>query len=121
MNILAVDACPESLRDLADKLRQVFPEDTVAAFSDPLAALKFGNEYGVELLFTDVRLRPIDGYELVKVLLQKSSLYAYIVSGSPEKPDDFGWMNVNGCFTKPVGTGELLTLRQKLYPDAQMR
>lgn len=115
MNVLAVDVCPKSLHDLTDKLQQVFPEDTVTGFSDPLSALKFGNEHGVELLFTDVRLRPIDGYELIKVLLQKNPLFAYVVSGSPDKPDDLGWMNVSGCFTKPVDTMELLKLRHKLH------
>ncbi|WP_458863598.1 hypothetical protein [Acidaminobacterium chupaoyuni] len=40
MNILAVDACPESLHDLTDKLQQVFTKDTAAVFSDLLSTLK---------------------------------------------------------------------------------
>ena len=119
MYILAVDACPESLCDLSDKLRQIFPEDTIASFSDPLSALKFGNTYGVDMLFTDVRLRPLDGYELIKVLQQKKPLFAFVVSGSAEKPDDLRWMNVSGCFTKPVSTEELILMRQKLYPSSR--
>lgn len=111
MCIVVVDADPESLEDLKGKLCAVFPSESVAAFNNPLEALKFGETNRISLLFTDVRLRPFDGYELIKVLQQKQNFFTYIVSGTREHPDDLRWMNVNGCFTKPVSVEELEKIR----------
>lgn len=118
MCIVIVDADCETLRDLSEKLAAVFPNDTISAFGNPLEALKYAEGHKVDVLFTDVRLRPIDGYELIKALRQKQSFYTFIVSGSKEHPDDLSWMNVNGCYTKPVASSELLSLAARLRVSA---
>lgn len=117
--ILAVDPHPDSLRDLCEKLRHTFPEEPVAAFANPLDALQFGEQNPFELLFTDVRLRPFDGYELIKSLRQKRMFRAYVVSGSREQPDRLDWMNVSGCFSKPVSMQELARLKAQLGAQAE--
>ena len=114
MCILAVDAEPDSLRDLNEKLCMFFPKQTVASFSNPLEALKYAEGKKIDMLFTDVRLRPIDGYELIKALRQKQSFYAYVISGTREHPDDLRWMNVNGCYPKPISREELEQIRSGL-------
>lgn len=114
MCIMAVDAQPETLADLREKLHAAFPKDTIASFADPLEALKYAERNKIDLLFTDVRLRPIDGYELVKVLRQKQSFYAYIISGTRECPDDLRWMNVNGCYAKPITAAELVEIKANI-------
>jgi two-component SAPR family response regulator len=111
MCIVAVDADSGSLEELKRKLAEIFEHDSVAAFTSPLEALKFAESNKIDLLFTDVRLRPFDGYELIKALRQKQSFYAYIVSGTKEHPDDLGWMNVNGYLSKPVSLGELTEIK----------
>ena len=112
--ILAVDPQPDSLRDLREKLLRTFPGETVAAFANPLDALQFGEQNAFELLFTDVRLRPFDGYELIKSLRQKRMFRAYVVSGSRDQPDRLDWMNVSGSFSKPVSMEELGRLKAQL-------
>ena len=112
--IMAVDAEPGSLQDLREKLILSFPKQTVAAFSNPLEALKFADQNKIDMLFTDVRLRPIDGYELIKAMRQKQSFYAFVISGSKEHPDDLRWMNVNGCFAKPITAEELMKIRSSI-------
>ncbi len=114
MCIMAVDAEPSALDDLREKLCSAFPQQTVVAFGNPLDALKYAEEHPIDLLFTDVRLRPFDGYELIRTLRQKQAFYAYVVSGSREHPDDLSWMNVNGCYTKPVQSAELRELACRL-------
>lgn len=110
MCIMAVDAQPEALRDLCEKLQAAFPDETIAAFCSPLEALQFGEAHKIDFLFTDVRLRPFDGYELIHALRQMQMFRAYIVSGTREQPDHLEWMNVNGCFSKPVSAEDLRTL-----------
>lgn len=112
MCILAVDGDANALRDLREKLCTAFPEEVIAAFDNPLNALKFGTQNQVSLLFTDVRLRPFDGYELIRALRQKQTFRAYVVSGTREQPDHLEWMNVSGCFTKPVPLEELQNIRR---------
>lgn len=118
--ILAVDPQPDSLRDLCEKLRRTFPEETVAAFGNPLDALQFGERNPFELLFTDVRLRPFDGYELIKALRQKRAFRAYVVSGSRDQPDRLDWMNISGSYAKPVSAEELARLKEQLAGEEEL-
>ena len=118
MCIMDVDAERESLEDLCRKLRATFPGATIAAFYNPLDALKFAEDNRIDLLFTDVRLRPFDGYELIKALRQKQTFYAYVISGTKEHPDDLAWMNTNGCYAKPITLEELRELRLSLTDQA---
>lgn len=111
---MAVDAEPDFLKDLYEKLSAYFPRETVATFSNPLDALAYADRNRVDLLFTDVRLCPIDGYELIGALREKQSFYAYVISGTRERPDDLQWMNVNGFFPKPISREELAKIRREL-------
>lgn len=112
MCIMAVDAEPVTLADLRQKLSAVFTGETIAAFTNPLDALQFAEKNRIELLFTDVRLRPFDGYELIRALRQTQAFRAYVVSGSREQPDRLDWMNVNGCFAKPIASEELQQIKR---------
>lgn len=114
MCIVAVDAEPDSLNDLCTKIRAVFPKESVVPFQNPLEVLKFADQNSIQLLFTDVRLRPFDGYELIKTLRQTQSFFAYVISGTREHPDDLRWMNINGCFAKPITREELQQVKQKI-------
>jgi response regulator RpfG family c-di-GMP phosphodiesterase len=113
MCIMAVDAGTDSLTDISKKLRAAFPKSEIVTFENSLDALKFGETHSIDILFTDVRLKPFDGYELIKALRRRQSFRAYIVSGSRERPDDFEWMNVNGCFSKPVFLSELMEIARR--------
>ena len=107
MNIVAVDQDERMLMDLKEKLGNIYPGTQVKTFKNPLDVLKFAEYNEIDLLFTDVRLKPFDGYEMIRALRQKRAFKVYIVSGSRENPDNLNWMNVNGCFSKPVTLEEL--------------
>lgn len=114
MNILAVDADPASLAALQTKLQGAFPDAEVTSFRNSLDAIKYGMSHTVNILFTDVRLRPVDGYFLIETLRARQTFLAYVVSGTREKPDSLDWMNVNGYFAKPITEDELLSVAKAL-------
>lgn len=114
MSILAVDADKRTLQIMEANLHTVFPEEELAVFGSPLEAMKYAEHNRIEMIFTDVRLWSLDGYELIKVIRRKQQCFAYVVSGSREKPDDLRWMPVNGCFPKPITVEELKILKKNL-------
>jgi len=114
MNIAVVDHEKSGLEDLTHKLHRVFPKSHIYSFQNPLEVLKFVQKNHIDILFTDIRTRPIDGYELIKVIRQQQAFYAYVVSGSRDHPDNLDWMNINGYFSKPVSDKELIHLKKEL-------
>ena len=109
MCIMVVDAAQDMRQDLVRKLQNVFPGSEIADFGNSLEALKYAARHDFALLFTDVRIQPFDGYELIRILRQQNHAFgAYVVSGTKSRPDDLRWMNVNGSFSKPVSVEELM-------------
>lgn len=119
MRILVVDAEKETRDDLAAKLGRRFPGSSIVSFGNSLEVLKFTANNKFDLLFTDVRIQPFDGYEMIRILRQQNQLFCtYVVSGTKNKPDDLRWMDVNGCFAKPVTENELAQVENALvYPE----
>lgn len=111
---MVVDHEQAALADLTQKLRTTFPGSVVKGYNNPIEPLQFAQKNKIDMLFTDVRLKPFDGYELVKILGQTQSFRSFVVSGTKEKPDDLSWMKVNGTFSKPVSLEELAKVRDGL-------
>lgn len=115
MNIAAIDHDVDSLYDLTEKLKKTFAEYNVFSFTNPLDLLKFSKTEHIDILFTDIRLKPIDGYELMKLLQAEQSFLTFIVSGTKQHPDELSWMNINGFYAKPVTIEELTNLHNKIF------
>lgn len=66
MTILAIDENAEMLRELADTLQAVFPQETVVAFGFPLFALQYASQHPKEigLVFSAMTIRQMDGITL---------------------------------------------------------
>jgi CheY-like chemotaxis protein len=112
--IAIVDQTAADGNDLAGKLQTAFPQSEIMVYNNPLELLKASQRRRIDMLFTDLRIRPIDGYELIKALRQTQSFFVYVVSGSREHPDNLDWMNINGYFPKPVSVAELTSLHDQL-------
>ena len=107
INILIVDPEERTRAELCKKVSRIFPRSSVASFCNPLDALKYSFANSFDILFTDIRLRPIDGYELIKALQQKQSFRSYVISGSRDRPDNLDWMRLSGYYAKPLALEEL--------------
>lgn len=112
MYIIAVDSDKKALCEFEKRLHEVFTKETIKTFNNPLDALKYADQNTIDILFTDIRIKPIDGYELIKSIRQKQQCFAYVISGSKENPDDLSWMAVNGYYAKPVSVEELQEIKK---------
>ena len=83
----------------------------VHAVADPLAGLSLcQSQSGVDLLITDVDMRPISGFEVVKRLrLSNVEIPVLFMSGYP---------NVSGVISKTLGESAVL---DKPFTAAQLR
>lgn len=113
INILIVDPEQSTREDLRERASRAFPHSAVTAFGNPLDALKYSYSNEFDVLFTDIRLSPIDGYELIKALQQRRSFLSYVISGSRDRPDNLDWMLVNGYYAKPLAPEELELLASR--------
>lgn len=86
MQIIVVDNNLQALSELKEAVRSVFPGSTITGFTDPLLAVKHCMNFAPDLVFSEQDLKYLDGFSLLKLLLQKhSSLRGILLS------EDDGW------------------------------
>ena len=68
MTILAVDDSALRLHDIVRLLHDIFPDDTVIAESDALAAGKFGFNHSVDVIFAAAEMPRLDGCKLMEFI-----------------------------------------------------
>ncbi len=69
MKIIAVDNHRENLARLKNYLVEICSyEESIIEFTDPLLAVKYGVNNNVDILFTEVDMRGIDGFNLIKII-----------------------------------------------------
>ena len=70
MKIIAVDTNWSDLKSLVACIREVYPEDAVEGFIDPLLALKYGYNTPVDVIFAAADMKRLSGIELIRLLRQ---------------------------------------------------
>lgn len=72
MKILAVSNDAQAVRQLADCLCVVFPQNAVLEYRDPLLAVKYcmNHPEEIELVFTEILLEPMDGFQMAECIQQ---------------------------------------------------
>lgn len=107
MQIIAVDNNLHDLSELKNAVLSVFPGSTITGFTDPLLAVKHCMNCTPDLVFSEQDLKYLDGFSLLKLLLQKySSVHGILISG------DDGWRRdaanlMLGFIQKPVTTAKI--------------
>lgn len=108
MQIIAVDNNLQDLSELKEAVQSVFPGSTVAGFTDPLLAVKHCMNITPDLVFSEQNLKYLDGFSLLKLLLQKySSLRGVLLSGDDAWRRDAANLML-GFIQKPVTTEKLI-------------
>jgi DNA-binding NtrC family response regulator len=84
MNIVTVDNDQNRLAQLGEMLKSVFPNCTVAEFTDPLLSAKYILNNDVDFVLAETVMRPADGLTLKKVILtNKPDLTVVLLTDHP--------------------------------------
>ncbi len=103
MTILAVDNYIHRLNQLTADLRLVFPGERVIGFTDPLLAAQYGFNNPVDLLFSEINMRGMDGLTLSKgIHKQNGHMRVIFTSDEDEHTQAIEDKIIAGCLTRPV-------------------
>ena len=98
-------------------IQNVDSEHNVHAFTYPEEAIAMLEEIKPDIIFLDLNMPIIDGWEFLNDMQKKNLNYkTYILSSSTSQTDiqrSSVYKNVNGYLTKPVGEEKLAEILQK--------
>ena len=103
MNILIVDENRDELAKLEEYVRMSYPCHSVVRFSDPCQAVEYSIAHPVDMVFTEINMRPLDGFSLVHKLRENNpEIRVNFVSQTGEYAVDAFRIRADGYFLKPV-------------------
>lgn len=109
MTILAVDSCPERLEDIRPLLERVFPFDAIVTKSDPLVAGQYSFHHPVDVLYTALDMKLMDGLKLACFVRRASpdALTFLIVSPECEIESELWADELDGQLVYPISEESL--------------
>ncbi len=103
MTILAIDPDLKDLKILTKCLMHLYPEDNVLSYSDPLLAFKYGFNHPVEVVYTVVTMKRLDGVSLAKMLQDNHpGILVNLISSDESHRCDAMEIMANTYLIKPV-------------------
>lgn len=103
MVILIVDNDKESLGNLENFIGECRGDVKIVSFTDSVLAMEYIREHEVDILFTEVRMREINGFALTRCIKDKSpNTYVVFVTESAKYAMNAWEAHVNGYLLKPV-------------------
>lgn len=117
MQIIAVDTSRRSLSLLVKCLKAVYPQSTITPFTDPMGAVKFGFNHKIDLVFTEIPMRGVDGFTLARLIEKHNeAMTVYFVTETMNYVNEALQMDVGGYLCKSI-TVEKLQTALGLSPD----
>lgn len=112
MMILAIDNDKKRLLETADLLRRTFPNASIMAEHDPLAAIKYACNNPVDIMFAALDMRPIDGILFVQAVRKVGeNIKVYITSGPKRLEDEFIFEDeADGFLSEPLTEHNIRTV-----------
>jgi len=103
MRISAVDPDPAELAALTASLREICADDAVAAFADPLLAVKYGANNPVDAVYAPVAMPRLNGFELARLMrgFRPGARFHFIADSESERTDAMHFM-AESCIFRPV-------------------
>lgn len=99
---------PHELYFLSLTLRRLYPDASIAQFSNPEEALEHIENSGADLLITDHGMGPMSGTELIRHLRdRKCGIPIIMISGNPAARDEGLAAGANAFVQKNAKTAEL--------------
>ncbi len=103
MRILCADDEPLMLQMLEMTVREVRPDDDIAAFDEPAALLEDAKAGGCDIAFLDIHMSGMTGVELAKKLKDVNpKMNIIFVTGFSEYTGDAMQLHASGYIMKPV-------------------
>lgn len=103
MNIVVIDNNQRNLIDMTNYIRTLEPRHNIVAFTDPLLAVKHSLNHFMECVFTEVNLRPIDGFTMVKQIRDfRPEIFVVFLAESEEYLINTSQFQANYYLTKPI-------------------
>lgn len=115
MNIVIADGDVKALSELENILKRIYPEGTVVTFTDPMYAVKYALNFPVDIAFTEVKMKYMDGLTLIQVLRQKyCNMKAVIVTDADPRECNVKQFRIDGYLQKPVSLQGVLKVVEHL-------
>ena len=68
--ILVIDPDDRGLLENQKVIKETFPEDSVLGFKHPMLAVKYAVNHPVDMVFTRVHMKMMDGYDVMRLIHQ---------------------------------------------------
>ena len=110
MNIIIADRDENSAGRLGRILKGLSTDAEILHFSDPMYVVKYGLTNPVDMLFTEVRMKPfpLDGLTLIQRIREKyPSVRCYVVTETENYIEQASAIRVNGYLLKPVSAEQI--------------
>lgn len=110
MNIIIADRDESSAGRLSRILKDLRTDAQILHFSDPMYVVKYGLTNPIDVLFTEVRMKPfpLDGLTLIQMIRAKYPFVScYVVTETKNYLEQASAIQVNGYLLKPVSAEQI--------------
>lgn len=109
MNILVVDNKQNELNHTVKCLKFIYPNASLISFDDAMDAVRYGYNYHVDILYTEVIMHHITGFDVARLIRQKQPDVKVCFISNTEKYLNLSIKNKGkGYYLKPINTETLL-------------
>lgn len=114
MTILAVDTQAQRLAELADCLREVFPQEEIVEFADPALAVQHSSRTEVGMVFVSADTWRLNGLQVAMgVQFYRPQAETFLVTYEKTPKRYFRQKEISGCLPYPVTADAIRTAVHK--------
>lgn len=115
MNIVLVSNDKKEMRNLSILINNIYKNSKIIQFTDPLLCAKYIWYKHVDIVFTEVDMRPVNGIEVLKVVrTKKSNIPFIIIANDNNMRCEAEKLNVSGYWIKPIQESNLKEVKKLL-------
>lgn len=109
MNIFVVDNNQDDMEQILKCLKSIYPNASFFSFDDAMEAVRYGFNYDVDIVYTEVSMRHITGFDVARLLRKIHPKVTVCFLSYTEKHLCLSIQNgINGYYVKPIDTQKLI-------------
>lgn len=118
MNIVVIDNDKEQLDIIAETLQGAFQGGSVSVFKDPMLAVKYIYNSETDVVFSEVKTRPVNGLDVLRTLKRiKPELLVVLISEDNSYFAKASELGAYACHKKPLNIEALKELLAELQKE----